>query len=793
MSSMGGGSRPSRGGLTECSRCRGIFSTLDLLDVRGQPVCRLCGARAGVEEAGAGPSASSARPAPPAATSATGVRPAPLTSSRFPGAAAPAASGPPSAGPAVPPPVPFAAPAPTAAGPRLEAPVAAGSKVFQTPRFQPGNAAAAFAAQNAAQPGGSAVVTGTPKPPTLSNARMISGGSVASNQEQAFQEYSSLRQRIDAGEDTIETRKRAAELASRLNLGYEAVEHYERWAALDPNDVRVAMLLENVRRSVGLLPDGKAAPPPPEPSGRALTESAPFWEEIGDVVAWPFRGNGPAVLLVGGVCFGLAQVVGAFNIYGWIVSIGLWGYICSYLFSVINVSAAGRKSPPELPESADLLESYVFPFFAFLACGVVSYAPFLVGLYAWGKGWLPDVVAPILSLGLFALGAFVFPMTLMVRGMFQSLGEAARPAMVLGSIGRILPDYIACYVALAVLWTLCAVAHGVMWFGCFLTLGAPTPDAVLEFDGMRVLSWLVYTVVSWPAFLYSWMLQGHLLGRLYRQGLQRLAWFVKPTDATRRARKMSAVLWVCAGGAAVLVCGVAWAGSKLIDLRSGGLAAGSLLEKCPLKDGSRLTYFWDHTDGGAGLTEYTFHTAPGGGLRVKATTRFAGRANEPMTEEVGTFDPATGLWTEAMRLGNDGGTIEGAPGEHVPFYGPKRSAVGSTFVDDWVVRESVRWQGAWTSWKLIHPRTTAEFYFDSNTGLLVGRRMPGIGWTSTSWLVGAQNVPGARPGPAPPYDFSGASDGADPYGSREGTEPWRGSPMGPPPERSTPYVPDDDE
>jgi hypothetical protein len=69
--------------------------------------------------------------------------------------------------------------------------------------------------------------------------------------------------------------------------------------------------------------------------------------------------------------------------------------------------------------------------------------------------------------------------------------------------------------------------------------------------------------------------------------------------------------------------------------------------------------------------------------------------------------------------------------------------------------------------------------------------MPGIVWTATSWLVAAQNVPGARPGPDPHYDFSGASD-APSDGSVPHDELWRGSPMGPPPERAPVFVPEED-
>lgn len=694
-------------------------------------------------------------PAAPPVSVAAAPSPAPFAPPRAAGAAAAAAAAAPVASaPSSAPPLPaFGTPAfgaPVSSTPAIERPVAEGSRIVQTPRFRAGasDAGTLFSAQ-----------VETPKAPTLRDARVHMGGAPAATQTDAFAEYAALRQRIDAGEDTLEVRRRAAEIAAHLNFTLEALEHYERCAALDPSDLRMQMVLENVRRSAGVLTARDDAPTP-QAEGRVAKESAPFWERLGDVLAWPLRGNGKGVLLVGGACFGVLQVLGAFNVYGWLIGIGLWGYIASYFFSVINVSARGRTSPPDLPESGYLLETYVFPFFTFLSCGVIAYLPFLLSLYVAAKGWLPPALVVAVAVLTFVLGAFVFPMVLLVCTMYQSLSEAANPGNVFGSIGRVLPDYLACYVALAVVWTACGVAHAALWFGFYLTLGAPTPDAVLSFDGVRVLSWLLYTLVSWPLFLYCWMLQGHLLGSLYAQGLQRLAWFVRPTDATLRARKMSTALWCGAGAAALLMCGVVWGAATLLRANGGRFGATAMLETCPVRNGSSLTYFWEHTDGGAGLTTYTFLGLPDGTLRVKAVTRWPDRSLPPTSDDVGVFDPASGAWLSAPRMGDGGGTIEGYPAEHVPFYGPKRASVGSTFVDDWPVRANVRWQDAWQAWKVTHPRTTAELYFDAASGVLVGRRMGGVGFVSTQWLVAAQNVPGVTPGPAPTYDFGDLSSGA---------------------------------
>lgn len=576
--------------------------------------------------------------------------------------------------------------------------------------------------------------------------------------EHSFEAYAALRRQIDEGDDTLDTRRRAAETASRLGLSIEAAEHYKRCVELDPADERLRMKLENVQRVAAVGDVGSSSP---LPQRRVAEESRPFWEDLGSALAYPFQGSGATVLLVGGVCFAAAELITSINVFGLVLVIMLWGYVFAHLFEVINHTGAGKTTPPQLPEATNVLESYVFPFFAALTCAAASFSPFLVVCWASFRGWLPPSVGIAFALVTFAAGFFLLPMTLMVRAMFQSLGEAVNPALVLGSIGRTFPDYLAMFIATCALWIGYGVACGILYAACWFTLGRPDASAILQLDGSRIVSWVFFTLVSWPLFLYALTLQGHLLGRLYRQGLRRLAWFVPPTDATVGARGLSAGLAVAAVFALAALGGAAWGAGVLVQRAIANPNASSFGAKCPVGDGSSLTYFWENTDGLAGLTEYTFDGQPDGTLRVSAVTRIAGDSGGPSSETVGIFDPDTGVFTDAVSSWGQGVRHDGRKGRHVAFYGPKSASVGTSYVNDWVVKEPARWRSVWSTWRVHDDESTTDRFYDTRSGVLVGSSFKGVGFVVTEWLVASKNVVGAPPGIPPNRDFS--TPGANPY------------------------------
>lgn len=573
--------------------------------------------------------------------------------------------------------------------------------------------------------------------------------------------YTELRRRIDAGENGVALRKEAGRLASQLGLHFEAVEHYRHAVVLDPHDEMLANTLENVQRAMAksdLMSD--AAPRAAEERLRKIPEEAPpFWMRLDRVVTYPLRGRGLGVVLVGGICFGFGEVIARVNIiFGWLVYVGLIGYVAGYLFEVINSSAAGKDQPPDMPEPASFLESYLFPFFSFVGCLCLAYLPAILSGYMMFKGWIPPVVGGVLMAAGAVFGIFVFPMTLTVQSMFQSMTEAANYKLVFGSIGRILPDYILAFAAICAAWIAYAVGYTGSMLALGATLGLPTADAFLATDGTRLVSWVLHTVLTWPLFLYVWLFQGHVLGRLYRQGVRRLAWFVPPTEETARARRLSAGVAVAGMIAGVLVCAAAWGAWALIGagqwLGGKGMLQVGRTSECPLPRGSKLTYFWQHTDGMAGLSTFDFYGVDDETLRVRVSSVTAGDFDSgPTTSIVGEIDSTSGLMTQSETFRQWGTLIHPTPGIHNWFYGPKDVDEGDDFVNGWEVRSEVVYRDTWDAVRVHDPVSTTDFYYDRRTGVLVGRVFKGVGFSISEYLVSAQGVPGLRNGPPSPMDL----------------------------------------
>ena len=160
---------------------------------------------------------------------------------------------------------------------------------------------------------------------------------------------------------------------------------------------------------------------------------------------------------------------------------------------------------------------------------------------------------------------------------------------------------------------------------CWLVLGQPTVDAVLHFEPIRILSWTVFAVVSCPLFVFTWMVQGHVIGRLYRQGLRRLAWFVPASAPVRERRTMSPAILVSAIAATAFICAAGWGAHRGVAALVASRNTVVVVEKCPFRGGSRLTYCWERSDGGGGLTTYAFDPLPGGKLKVTVSVRLSNR------------------------------------------------------------------------------------------------------------------------------------------------------------------------
>lgn len=563
-----------------------------------------------------------------------------------------------------------------------------------------------------------------------------------------FAKYTGLRQQANENPSDVSLLVEMASVGENLGLTLEAIDHLQRVVELAPDHLEAAARLKALKRQASATGETGETWAAEMPRRKPAPAVAPFWEDIPGLLAYPFNGKGTAVLAAASIFLAVTDVMSQINLVGAIVALCLWGYVAAYQFDAIASAGAGKKEPPEFPEVFSLLDAMVFPFFAYLACVVVSFVPCMFVAWFTLNGTLAPSLGTVLMLLTFAFGFFVFPMTLMVRGLTKETSGVANPGFVLGSIGRIFPDYLAAFCSLSVLWVLYVVASSVTLFAVSALFGSPTADAVLHADWIRVIGWFIFTLVKWPILLYAVLVQSCLLGRLYRQGAERLAWFTQATEATKRAAKAGAGLWCAAALCVALVCGGAWLSVQMIQAVAGGGGIVAAAEN-PVMDGGKLVYYYESTDGPAGQITYTFTERSDGQILVMSEMWPAGATKEgTYVEEVGVFDPGRGRWTAGEPSFLVDERVSAKIGQQVPFYGPKNSSVGRSHINDWMVRGEQQYRDHWTVWRVIDDWSVEHFY-DKKTGILVGRRWVGIGVETLEWLTHHENLR-VRMAPPPP-------------------------------------------
>jgi hypothetical protein len=582
-----------------------------------------------------------------------------------------------------------------------------------------------------------------------------------SEREARFQRYAQLRQELTTSPHDPRRLAEAAKLAEDLNLTIEAHELWRQCQRVDPKNADAAKRITSLeRRAVATGETGVARQSFDKPREQP-PESPPFWTDLGQVLSYPFRGRGPAIFFTASAFFAVGEIAATFNIFfGGIVMLCLFGYMAGWHFDVASKTAAHKDGLAEFPEVVTVIDSCVLPLFSMLGCVLFAFAPTIVLAILTWQGALSPGTGGLLALISIVPCAFVFPMSVTVRALMQSTGEAMTPARVYGSIGRVLPDYLVTFVSLSALWFGWVIARIALVVAVSMVFGKPTADAVINLDYTRIVGWLVYTALVWPLLLYAWCVQGHLLGCLYRQSYKRLAWFVPAGPETARARRMSGVYALAGAGGAVLLLGGGWA--TMAMWRSAGEVQPSRGDS-PLSAGTTLTYFWENTDGPAGLATFKFTASRDGLLQVNAEYARTGEWGVSRTSGVvALMDARSGVLSRGEPEAG-GFDLHEMPSLHTRFFGPKRASLNSSYVNEWPVRAELRFKDKWDCWVVVHPETTAELYYDKASGVLVGRKFAGIGFTVTEWLSGATGLkkPLATLPPNRNFDDKPAQEAAD--------------------------------
>ncbi len=577
-------------------------------------------------------------------------------------------------------------------------------------------------------------------------------GRLRTSRDLQFERYAELRRQLDTRPHDEAVLCEAAKIAEDLCLTIEAMELWRECLRLDPSHPAATKQLAGLERRAAATGETGSERSTTAKTREQPPEAPPFWTHFGSILSYPFRGRGLGVFVGASIFFAVGEVISTLNVFfGWFVMLCLLGYLAAWQFDVLSRTAAGKDDPPEFPELVTIVDSCVLPVLGFLGCALFAFAPMILVGALTVQGTIPATPGVIAMLALFIPCGFVFPMTVTVRALTQSIGEAMTPSRVYGSIGRVLPDYLIAFVSLCALWFGWSAVRVGLLFGLGLTFGLPTADAVLRLDYLRIVGWLIYTAAVWPLLLYVWCVQGHLLGCLYRQSYKRLAWFVPAGAETQKAKRLSfAVALAGAGGALLLVAGgwltyLMWPGDRANAALSGGPG--------PVVPGVELTYFWESTDGPAGLATYTFEEQGADRMTIVAGYKRAGDWGVSSSKgSVGVVDRKNGVLLRGD--GEESGIgLHEKQGRHSRFWGPKRGSLNATYLNDWSIRGDLLYKGRWHAWRVIEPETSAELYYDKTTGVLVGRKITGVGFTVTEWLTSAKGLAGLANCPPPNRSF----------------------------------------
>lgn len=248
-----------------------------------------------------------------------------------------------------------------------------------------------------------------------------------------------------------------------------------------------------------------------------------FFEQFAGAFAYPVRGVGILIVIVGIVLFALinwGQACIQFRtvrlmIFGTILVIFAGGYLFTYLQCIIHSTTAGDRELPELPGigAGSFADDVLMPFFRLFALLSLCFGPALGCLvwFALERG-VTSAIGFSAALG---FGCIYFPMAFLAVAVLDSIA-AANPLLVGISILKSPVEYL---VAIIVFGSAFGVrALGDMLIGKFFPEGAIT-------HGMGALFALMGStaVISFLS-LYLLIVAVHLLGLLYVTQKKKLAW-----------------------------------------------------------------------------------------------------------------------------------------------------------------------------------------------------------------------------------------------------------------------------
>ncbi len=224
-----------------------------------------------------------------------------------------------------------------------------------------------------------------------------------------------------------------------------------------------------------------------------------FYALVVDAFAYPLRGQAKWLLLVGTLFFTVAGWFTWIPLMGWILALLIAGYICAFMFRVVERSANGDRDLPKWPDVTDAYDDIIRPLVLVVGTAFVTMLPAIVlSMGHLVNGW-DTVRAAWIAFGAALL---YLPMAMLGVCLTESFLMAS-PHIVLPAILKVPLEYVTTCVALAA-----AVA--------LRFVGVPALAEQVHFVGGVLARFLA---------LYCLVFEMRVLGVLYYTRRRRLGWF----------------------------------------------------------------------------------------------------------------------------------------------------------------------------------------------------------------------------------------------------------------------------
>lgn len=234
-------------------------------------------------------------------------------------------------------------------------------------------------------------------------------------------------------------------------------------------------------------------PPSPPPGREEDADTRPFLRRLPDAFAYPFKGNGIVLILVGTVCFSFLDFFASLSVFGFIATAFVACYLCAFMMKIVNSSADGKKELPDWPDASDFWDDIIVPLFQVIWTGIFCFAPAII--------YLIFVHFDIFFWLLLALGILYFPMALISVALTNSV-LSINPVLVVPSIIKVPLDYLTACVILALIALLANFSQLLV--------------SIIPLAGLALKNLLG---------LYFLVVEAYVLGLIYHANQEKLGWF----------------------------------------------------------------------------------------------------------------------------------------------------------------------------------------------------------------------------------------------------------------------------